>query len=78
MKLSLAYLQSPTRVDGVGGGITTLNVNRDGAKNCQALEATANGLLVTGEAGLQSLIPWANVKVASIEKNSETKHSTTK
>lgn len=63
---SLAYLQSPAKIEGVGGGITTLNVCEAGAKNCQKLVVTDQGLVVTAS-GIESLIPWANVKVCKLK-----------
>jgi hypothetical protein len=68
MLASLAYLQTPSRIEGVGGGITTLNSGGvPGTVNCKALEITSNGLLVTGESDIVSLVPWANVKVARVK-----------
>lgn len=66
-QVALAYLQTATRIDGIGGGITTLNSGaRPGVHNCQKIEVSDNGLLVTGD-GITSLIPWANVKVATLK-----------
>lgn len=76
MKLERAYLQAPTKI-GALGGVTTLNVSMEGAKNCEALEASSNGLIVSMH-GAQTLIPWANVKAAEIATNSKTESKSTK
>lgn len=64
---SLAYLQTPSKIDGIGGGITTLNVGAAGTKNCTKLIITLNGLVATSKDGVDSLIPWANVKVCTLK-----------